>query len=156
MTIRTRIATQNEDEFLFEVYASSRIEEIASWKWADKENLNFLQIQYQCQKNYYALQYPNLETKIILFENEKIGKLLLADLVDRLVIVDLALLLKYQNIGIGTEVLQRIVERARNSNQNIELSVLRSNERAKRLYERMGFQVINYSELYIKLEWSLR
>lgn len=54
----------------------------------------------------------------------------------------------YQGKGIGTEVLKMLETEYRSRMEAIELGVHQSNERAKRLYERLGYRTVNYlSEL---------
>jgi len=59
-----------------------------------------------------------------------------------------ALILKreFQGQGIGTQVLQMLAEQFRVRVDAIELGVHQSNEGAKRLYQRLGFEVIKFRE----------
>jgi len=146
---------ENEDsEFLFNVYASSRMEEVVSWGWGKEQIIQFLQMQYDCQKRSYEIHYPNLETRIITFKNEKIGRLLLADCDDKLTIVDITLLPNYQNKGIGKNVLLDLLMNAKRQNKVVELKVFHNNEQAIRLYKRLGFQQVSSRDMYIQMEWK--
>lgn len=98
-------AKPEDEEFLFEVYAGSRMDEINEWQWNEKQKKQFLQIQYRSQQLSYKHKYPHLETKIIVAEKEKVGRLVLADLRNKLVIVDLTILPQFQGKGMGTKVL---------------------------------------------------
>lgn len=144
---------KKELEFLFELYASTRLDEIATWGWEKEQIQDFLWMQFQAKQRSYKLQYPNLTSRIIVFENENVGRILLAEFEAKLVVVDITLLPKYRNKGIGTEVLLSLISEARNQNKNIQLSVYHNNERAKRLYERLGFQQVYRNEMYFQMEW---
>lgn len=145
---------ENEElEFLFELYASTRFDEITSWGWEKEQIQAFLRMQFQAQQRSYKLQFPNLTSRIIVFENENVGRILLSEFEAKIVVVDITLLPKYRNKGIGTKVLLRLISDARNQNKNIQLSVFHNNERAKRLYERLGFQQVNRDEMYFQMEW---
>lgn len=48
----------------------------------------------------------------------------------------------YQNRGIGTRLLRDTIDRAHEQHKKISLSVALKNERAYRLYERLGFQKV--------------
>jgi len=52
---------------------------------------------------------------------------------------------EYQGQGIGTYITQALVNAAEASGRGVVLSVLKANERARRLYERLGFEVVGES-----------
>jgi ribosomal protein S18 acetylase RimI-like enzyme len=49
---------------------------------------------------------------------------------------------KFQGKGIGTQVLEMLATQYRDSVRTIELGVHTSNERARALYERLGYQIV--------------
>ncbi|WP_100405650.1 GNAT family N-acetyltransferase [Bacillus solitudinis] len=152
MEHNTVVVSDGDDiDFLYEVYASSRIEEVSIWGWSEGEITQFLQMQFQFQMRSYEQQYPNLETRIIVYKNEQAGRLLLANLEDRMVIVEITLLPLYQHKGLGTTVLTEILNEAKSSNLFVELSVLKSNQRAICFYEKMGFSEVSRNDLYLKM-----
>ncbi len=147
-------AALEDNEFLFEVYASSRMNELNEWPWNEEQKKQFMQMQYHCQQISYKQKYPHLETSILVSHKEKIGRLLLADLRDTLVIVDLTILPHFQGAGMGTKILLECQKRAQQHDKTVQLSVFRSNERAKSLYEQLGFKQIECSDMYIFMEWT--
>ncbi len=146
-------AKLEDDEFLYEVYASSRMDEINEWQWDEQQKQQFLKMQYYCQKVYYKNIYSHLETRIIVSKNEKIGRLLLADFKEKFVIVDLTILPEFQNQGVGTKILVEVQGYAQKHQKDIQLSVYRSNEGAIKLYEQLGFQQVECTDMYIFMEW---
>lgn len=48
-----------------------------------------------------------------------------------------------QGRGIGTQLIEQLAARARAAGKTLELFVMKANPRAQRLYERLGFAVIN-------------
>ncbi|MGI5880286.1 MAG: hypothetical protein ACOX6L_06800 [Syntrophomonadaceae bacterium] len=91
------IATETDNPFHFTVYASSREAEVASWGWSPEEQRAFLQMQYHCQQRSYQIQYPHLESSIIMFGNTSAGHLLLAKNGLQTVVVDITLLAEFQS-----------------------------------------------------------
>jgi ribosomal protein S18 acetylase RimI-like enzyme len=51
-----------------------------------------------------------------------------------------------QGKGFGTEILQQLLDEYKGKMEAIELGVHKSNQRAKRLYERMGFREVRYMD----------
>ena len=58
-----------------------------------------------------------------------------------------------QNHGIGTVIVQSLVDRAKRENKVLSLDVMRNN-RARALYERLGFRVANESEHKFEMQWQ--
>ncbi len=57
----------------------------------------------------------------------------------------------FQNRGLGSRVVQDIVDHARAENLPVRLQVLHKN-RAKELYLRLGFQEVDRTETHVKME----
>ncbi|WP_255507978.1 N-acetyltransferase [Lysinibacillus sp. BW-2-10] len=152
--METTKVREEESNFLFEVYESSRLSEVSTWGWEQNQITQFLKMQYQLQQQSYLIHYPNLETNIIYFQNKKVGRLLLANLFDKQVIVDITILPNYQNRGIGTYIISNILKDAKNQNKIVQLSVFYTNKQALKLYEQLGFKKVNQNEMYIQMEWS--
>ncbi|PUA38195.1 N-acetyltransferase [Paenibacillus elgii] len=144
---------QAEDEtFLYEVYASSRIEEVGAWGWGPGQIDQFLRMQYGFQQKTYAAQYPENGWEIVWRGQERVGRWMTARLEDRIVLVDLALLPAYQRQGIGTSLLQTLQHEAQKAAKPLCLSVQVHNP-ARRLYERLGFRTEQETELYCEMIW---
>jgi ribosomal protein S18 acetylase RimI-like enzyme len=145
------VAAEQDNPFFFTVYASSREAELASWGWSREDQLEFLCMQYQCQQRSYQMQYPHLESRIILFGSTPAGRILMARTGKQTVLVDISLLAEFQNLGIGSALLKEIQEEIQ-SGESLRLTVLKTNP-ARRLYERFGFQIHEVSEFYLTMLW---
>ncbi|WP_400162720.1 GNAT family N-acetyltransferase [Brevibacillus sp. TJ4] len=151
----TRLAVLNQDDdFQFELYASTRQEEMALWGWSEWDKREFLHMQFRMQQHSYASQYPELETRIILAEEERIGRILTACTSEAIHLVDLSLLPPYRNKGIGSELIRVLMDKSCELQLPLLLQVLQVNT-AKRLYERLGFQVVDASGLYVKMAYMV-
>lgn len=142
------VQDESEDDFFYNVYVSSRMREVASWGWGEIEAQQFLKMQYEWQKSAYLAKYPNLEFRIIYFEGEKAGRLLLGKLENKLIIVDITILPIFQGNGVGTKIISEIQKEA----DNVQLSVKQSNERAIKLYKKLGFYETSRDDLMIRME----
>lgn len=147
------VLSGQDDQFLFEVYASSRREEMMFWGWSEEQRLHFLRMQFYCREQSYKMQYPNLEKKIIMSDEVKIGQIQIDRSNGEMVLVDMALLPEYRCRGIGTSLLIEIQHEALNTGRFIRLSVLNGNP-ALRLYQRLGFQCIGSNGIYTMMRWD--
>lgn len=145
------VITESTDPFFFTVYANSREAEMSSWGWAPEEQCKFLRMQYQCQQRSYQMQYPHLESRIIYVESIPAGRMLLAKTEAGKVLVDIGLLTEFQNQGIGSALLHELQEELK-PGESLRLSVLNNNP-ARRLYDRLGFQILEVGEPYLTMIW---
>jgi len=77
--------------------------------------------------------------QVIQVDGVDVGELLVDERPGELRIVRLALLPEWQGRGIGSAVVRRLAERAREQGSAVVLDVFKSNPRAARLYESLGF-----------------
>jgi GNAT superfamily N-acetyltransferase len=81
-------------------------------------------------------------TKIVLVGAKPVGILSVRELQDHIHLDQLFLLPEHQRTGIGTQLVRVILSRAKQLQVPVRLRVLRVNP-AKRLYERLGFVVVD-------------
>jgi len=67
---------------------------------------------------------------------------------------ELFLLPEFQGHGIGSHIVQETLNQGRIANKKVRLQTLKANLRAKQLYERYGFQVVEVTDIYWRMEWS--
>lgn len=151
--LEMRIAAVEDDPFLYEVYASTRFEEVSSWGWGDAAIHSFLTMQWSMQTRSYKLQYPDSDIYLVSYEGRNIGRLMVQRTPERVCLIDIALLQGSRNRGIGSQLIQRLQQEASAQNQEIVLHVT-SNNPARRLYERLGFQIQEIQDVYWKLIWK--
>ncbi len=138
--------------FLYEVYASTREEELAVLPWSSEEKERFLRMQFEAQHGFYMNQFPDAEFSIIELEGKPIGRYYLEHRHDEYRIIDIALLPPYRNQGIGGEYLKALCEKAMQSGLPICIHV-EQNNRAMALYKRVGFKKIGDTGVYNLMEW---
>ena len=134
-----RSVEASDADFLYRVYASTRMDEMALVSWNDAQKEAFLRMQFQAQTTHYQSYYPQAEHQIIEREDgTPIGRLIVDRSADFVFLMDIALLPESRNSGIGTIIMQDLIAEAVSANRAIVLHVEAFN-RAMRLYERLGF-----------------
>jgi GNAT superfamily N-acetyltransferase len=153
LSITLRLAREEEQEFLYQTYASARMDEIALYGWDSEQIENFLRFQFMARSQAYEYQYPCIEIYIIQNKDVPIG--MFAAQVDEVEIlgIDIALQPLWRNRGIGAAIIGQCFEMARQRSVPFRIHVERQNSRAFQLYERMGFHVIGGDPAYLKMEW---
>lgn len=144
----------NDEPFLFELYAQTRMNEVASWGWPAEQVSSFLRMQYAMRRQSYAAQYPDAEHRLVVVGGEKAGHILTAVRSGEIVLVDLALMPEFRNRGLGTRLITELQRRAAADGRAVVLQVLAGNP-AERLYARLGFKIVGEHYPYRTMKWTL-
>jgi ribosomal protein S18 acetylase RimI-like enzyme len=143
----------DDESFLYEVYASTRAEEMALVDWTEDQKKAFLRMQFNAQHQYYQDVYAGANFQIILLNEQPIGRLYLARWSHEIRIIDIALLSQFRNTGIGTALLKDLLAEAAQAGQAVTIHVEKFNQ-ALRLYERLGFVKTLDKGVYFFLKWT--
>lgn len=141
MTVTFRPTTPEDDAFLFQVYISSREAEFQHLNWTQLEKEAFLYTQFLAQRADYRRRFPGADYAMVLFRQVPVGYLYVARSDVEIRALDIAVLPERRNEGIGSEVLHLLMAEARQKGQPLSYMVMRFNQDALRLYQRLGFQI---------------
>lgn len=150
--VSLRPETPEDAAFLFRVYASTRAEEMAALPWDQAQKHAFLQMQFELQTIHYHGYYSNPSFEIVLCGAEPAGRLYLDRGSEEIRIIDIALLPEYRGVGTGSQLLKEVLREAAEAGKRVSIHVERNN-RALRLYERLGFHLVEDKGIYLLLEW---
>jgi GNAT superfamily N-acetyltransferase len=145
---------RNEDEaFLRELYASTRIDELASAGWSPAQTGEFLRMQFDLQRTHYRRHYPDASFLIVVIDSRPIGRLYVHYTRQDVRVLDIALVPDARGKGIGRGLLQTVLEQAARLGAPVTLHVALGNP-ARRLYERLGFRAVTEDALNLFMEHS--
>jgi ribosomal protein S18 acetylase RimI-like enzyme len=105
------------------------------------------------QRRDFDRRFRSYAASVIELEGAAVGGLLLDRTPVGVDIVELQILPEYQGKGIGTSVVRRVIKDAAHEGFPVTLSVVSANGRAKRLYERLGFQVTASEKPFIRMRF---
>ena len=143
-----REATPEDESFLLEVYASTRLEELEGFGWSDEQKHAFIKMQFLARERVY----PRVDNRIILFEGRPVGRMLV-DRSDELILLrDIALLTEFRNAGIGSRLIKDLMKEAAAAGKPIQLHVVAASP-AVRFYERLGFCRTGGDAAYLEMKW---
>ena len=148
--VTLRNATSEDDPFLFRLYCDTRRHEVRAWGWMPEQQEAFLRMQFEARRRSYAASYPSSSDRIICLQDAPIGRILVSNTVERLVLVDIALLEAHRNRGIGTLLIRQLIDDCDAYGRSLFLQVQRGN-RALSLYRRLGFPATGSDEMYIQM-----
>lgn len=143
----------DDEEFLVALYASTREEELAQVEWAEGQKEQFLRWQYGLQRSEYQTRFPDADYYIVMMDNQAAGRIWIGRDHQQIRLLDIALLPGFQNRGIGTILIRRLIDEASQTNKFLRHMVFVLNNDAHRFYERLGFAVIEDLGAYKHMEW---
>jgi GNAT superfamily N-acetyltransferase len=149
--IGLRPITNKDLPFLCRVYSSTRMDELAVTNWTSQQKEAFLAAQFEAQHQHYQSHYNQTAYWIILRKGEELGRLYLAHWETELRIVDIALLPSYRKQGIGSTIIEAILQEGERLALPVRIHVEIFNP-ALRLYKRLGFEQIEDKGVYYFLE----
>ena len=152
--LQLRAVHDLDDEFLFEVYASTRADVLAPVGWNDTQIRDFVQMQHRAQSADYRERFPDADYSVIMLSGRPVGRLWVDRHHDEIRILDITVLPAHQGRGIGTSLLEQLQREARDAGVALRDSVLIDNPRAEALYRRLGFVQIGENGMYRSLEWT--
>lgn len=119
--------------------------------WSAPERDAFVRMQFAAQRDYYRSQYPHGDHKLILADGHPAGRLYTAENEDEIRILDITVLPHLRGTGIGTPLITGVLSRAREVGKPVRIYVETLNP-SRRLFERLGFKVIEEDGLNVLLE----
>jgi len=153
MNVYLRPQQPGDEDFIYRLYASTRAQEFAHVPWNETQKEAFFRMQFLAQSRWYETAYAGAEHKLILRDEQPVGRIIVLRASQQLRLVDIALLPEHRNCGIGTVLMNELLAESRQSGTPIELQVLKGNP-ALHLYERLGFTRTGEDEMYYRMHWN--
>lgn len=151
--IRLRAVQEDDAGFLLRVFASTREPERHATRWENEEWEAFVRTQFEAQRFSYRLHYPNSEHFIILRDGESVGQMWVQRSATEIRLIDIAILPEHRGCGTGTHLIRNLQADAREQSVPLRHMVELHNDRARSLYERLGFAAIETHGLHTLMEW---
>ena len=151
--VALRPAADADREFLIGVYGSVRAEELSMVTWGEGQQDAFVRMQFAAQDTEYRRNNPHGTFDIIELQGRPVGRLYVDRRPTEIRIVDISLLPEFRGAGIGTGLLNELMDEAASSGRSLTIHVEITN-RAERLYRRLGFVVAATQGPYRRMEWT--
>ena len=150
-----RPARADDREFLYRLFSSVYSEKLNRAHLNQEEKNSLIGFMYEGFARHYSTIGPAADDRIVLMNNECIGRMILLQAREEIRLADLAILPQYRRRGIGSALIGQLQTESLISNRPVRLHVARFDS-ALRLYQRLGFYKIEVAEPYLHLEWTKR
>lgn len=105
------------------------------------------------QKAFFDAKWSSQTYSIVVADGEQVGAFSSTRSENAVTLQELLVLPAYQNKGVGTHVIEQLQQEARDKQVPLLLQVLHLN-RARHLYERLGFRVFETTETHYRMRWE--
>lgn len=153
MLIKLRPETSKDTTFLRRLYASTREIEMAIVPWDAAQKEQFLDMQFRAQREHYLRYYPNASYLVIEIDDRPAGRLYVDRWEGEIRLMDIALLPDFRGQGAGSRLLSDILDEGRRTSRVVTIHV-EGNNPARRLYQRLGFEVVEDKGVYLLMRWT--
>lgn len=150
--ITLRSTEISDEAFLETLYADLRHVELAAFGWSEEQENAFFKMQFALQKQAYKMQFPGAVYNIVVFDKTAVGRIIVFRGESEIRLVDITLLTPFRGRGIGSFLIEKLKTEAAVSGKTFSLRVLKTNTRAKRLYERLGLTIAEEEDLYFSMQ----
>ncbi len=136
------------------LYADTRAEEMSSVPWAQTAKQQFLDQQFNLQHQHYLKHYPDADFLVIEYEAVVQGRYYLSRTAPQHLIIDICLMAQQRGQGIGRVLIEQSQREAAALGHGMHLHVIKYNVRARRLYEKLGFRMMDDgSDMHHHMGW---
>jgi ribosomal protein S18 acetylase RimI-like enzyme len=149
--VRLRPISPADEPFLLELYASTREDELAIAPWTPEQKSAFLEMQFDAQDRDYRGRHPDASFDVIDVGGKRAGRLLVHRGSEEFRVLDISLLPAWRGRGIGGELMLGLIAEAHAQGKPVRIHVERFN-RARALYERLGFREVAEAGVYVLME----
>ncbi|MEQ1705321.1 MAG: GNAT family N-acetyltransferase [Rickettsiales bacterium] len=108
----------------------------------------------QEQDKYADNDFDERNPHIILYDKIPAGVIGWQDKPDYIWFGPIFILPKYQNQGIGSYLVRKFIDKANSQNLTLRLQTLLRNERAKKLYDKLGFKTVSSDDIHWQMEYK--
>jgi GNAT superfamily N-acetyltransferase len=151
-SLSLRPVSTEDEAFLLRVYQSSRGDDLRGLEWTEERISEFLEMQYEAQQRFFESEYKRADDEIILWQGKPAGRLIVERREHEIRCIDVALLPEHRNSGVGTFLIRKLQDEARQAKKPLRLQVIRFN-RAVNLFERSGFIRTSETGTHFQMEW---
>jgi ribosomal protein S18 acetylase RimI-like enzyme len=152
-SITYRPVRDSDRDFLAGLYISTRAEEMQQVPWTPQQKVEFLLMQFQAQTYHYSQEYDSSGFSIIEHDGKPVGRLYRELQGNDIHLIDISLMPEMRGQGLGTTLLQEVLDEAASLGQTVSIYVEHYNP-AKRLYHRLGFKEVGENGVYHLMKWT--
>ena len=153
MDINLRQRQEKDNQFVYDLFFSHKVKELNAETWPDNMKHQMCLMQFNAFEKSLTSKGPDIRDLIITGNTKSVGRLILNESKDSILIQYIGIMPDFQKKGIGKKVLQLIIKDVVNTKKRLTLTVSNTNP-AYYLYRKLGFVVTNKDELNYSMTYN--
>jgi len=153
MKIILRDVTAEDRDFLRQVYATTRADELAMVPWSPEQKEAFVDFQFNAQDVFYRERFPGAQFSVITEDGNPVGRIYILRDPDEIRMLDITVLPEHRGKGIGTFLTRELMAEGERDGKSVQIYV-ESFNRSRTLFERLGFVPVREEGVNLLFEWT--
>ncbi len=139
-----RPARTSDRDFLYALHEATMREYVDEvWGWDERMQVSYFDDRFR----------PGL-WQVIQAGGQDVGVLVVEERVEEIYVARIEIVPEQQGRGIGAAVICSLMDDAATSERELTLDVFHVNDRARALYERLGFRIVARTETHASMRWD--
>ncbi len=152
MTITLRPESPADEDFIRHLILQTVAEELGADAWPEPMRGHLLGMQVEARRQSRRTNNPEAVSHVIQADGVDAGWAVVSAMPHEVRLVEIMVLPERRGGGIGTAAIHKILSTAASAGKPVRLNVNVMNYAAIRLYERMGFRMIERNEVQYLME----
>lgn len=152
--ISLRPVREEDPEFLYEVYFSTRQAEVEQFGWDRPQVEAFVRMQFNARQAAYKMRFPLAVHEVIIVGETPAGRLIVDRSDGQILLTDIAVLPQFQGKGVASHVVRGLQKEAATSGALLILHVDKINAYAIGFYKNLGFETVAETQLMNEMKWT--
>lgn len=154
-SVTRRLVQASDEAFLFDLYASTRAQELEVLPWDEDQRRGFLQMQFIAQNRDYHRRFPEGVHELLLSAGLPAGRLYVARSEKEIRILDISLMPEYRNQGIEEAIIRELLNEASETERPVRIYLEHDNP-YRSVFDQFGFVSVEDIGSHLLLEWQGR
>jgi len=150
-----RPARAEDHEFLYRLFYLTQEDRLHLFYLSQEAKAQLIALIFAGFECHYQTLAPTADDRLVLLDDEPIGRMIILQLREEIRLADLALLPQRRKRGIGSALIGELQTESVMTKRPLRLQVSKY-DRVLRLYQRLGFYKTGTMDPYLLLEWSQR
>lgn len=152
--ITLRPATQQDEDFLYNLYKLSRVDEFSMTGIGELQFEMLMRMQYAARKMTYENNYPVSGHNIVIVDGAEAGQIWVFSDATQYRLIDIAIAGAFQNQGVGSSLMKSLIAQTIQAEIPLRCSVATNNPGSLRFHQRLGFRIVSSNEAYYQMEYA--
>lgn len=154
LSVRLRPVEPADKPFLFELFRAIRAPRLDFQPGGHPQMAPMIRLQFQALEHALAANFPHANHSLLVAVGVPVGRIMESRTPTEVQLVDISLLPARQRQGIGSLVVEGLLDQARAEHLPVRCQVQQNNPGGYIFFRSLGFHLVAHDTAYAHLEWK--